>query len=92
MISVIVPVYNTSRYIERCLSSLIAQTYQEIEIVLVNDCSTDTSLDICLRFQRKDKRVKVIDKKKNEGVDKARFTGLENCRGDFVAFVDSDDW
>lgn len=67
MISVIVPVYNTSRYIERCLSSLIAQTYQEIEIVLVNDFSTDTSLDICLRFQRKDKRVKVIDKKKNEG-------------------------
>lgn len=92
MISVIVPVYNTSRYIERCLSSLIAQTYQEIEIVLVNDFSTDTSLDICLRFQRKDKRVKVIDKKKNEEVDKARFTGLENCHGDFVAFVDSDDW
>ena len=92
MISVIVPVYNAGRYLARCLSSIIAQTYRDIEIVLVNDCSTDSSLDICLRFKKQDKRVILIDKSKNEGVDKARFSGLNSSRGEYVVFVDSDDW
>ncbi len=92
MISVIVPVYNVQRYLPQCIDSIIMQDYRDIEVLLVNDASTDDSLKICKQYAGKDNRIKIIDKKENEGVDKARFTGLDFARGEYVAFVDSDDW
>ena len=62
LVSIIVPIYNVSEYLERCIKSLINQTYKNIEIVLVNDGSTDNSLDICKKYQNKDKRIVVLDK------------------------------
>ena len=92
MISVIVPVFNTYRYLKKCISSVLSQTYTDFELILVNDCSTDQSLSICEYFAKIDKRVKVINKAQNEGVDKARFSGLDVSTGDSVFFLDSDDW
>lgn len=88
--SVIVPVYNSSRYLRGCLSSICAQTYTNFEIVLVNDGSTDDSSAICHEFAAKDNRIRVIDQT-NGGVSKARNTGITAARGDWLMFVDSDD-
>jgi len=90
LISVIVPIYNVEQYLKRSLDSILKQTYKNIEVVLINDGSTDKSRDICEEYQKKDKRVKLINKK-NEGVAIARNTGLENSSGNFITFVDSDD-
>lgn len=90
-ISVIIPVYNTEEYIEKCIESVINQTYRNLEIILVNDGSTDGSLDICKRFQIKDDRIIVIDKE-NQGLVAARKTGVKEASGEYIAFVDSDDW
>ncbi len=74
----IVPVYNTQRYVRKCIDSLLNQTYQNIEIVLVNDASTDKSGDICRKYaQLCPGRITLIDKAENEGVDRARFTALD---------------
>lgn len=91
LISVIVPVYNVANYINECLDSLINQTYQNIEILVVDDGSTDESGKICDEYEKKYKKVKVIHKK-NEGLGFARNTGLENVHGKYVTFVDSDDY
>lgn len=90
-ISVIVPVYNVAEYIPKCLDSLINQTYQNLEIICVNDGSKDNSLEILNEYEKKDKRIKVIDKE-NGGVSSARNAGLKVCRGDYITFVDSDDY
>lgn len=90
-ISIIVPVYNVQEYLGRCLSSLSAQTLQDIEIICVNDGSTDDSLAILKYFARKDKRIKIIDLP-NCGVSAARNAGLEAATGKYVMFVDADDW
>lgn len=96
-VSVIVPVYNVSAYLGKCVDSLLSQTYTDIEIVLVNDCSTDNSAEICHRYKNRfPDKIYLIDKHLNEGVDKARFSGLghvlnSNPNG-MVAFVDSDDY
>lgn len=90
LISVIVPIYNAEQYIRRCVISLLEQTYRNLEIILVNDGSTDNSEDICKQFLRKDKRVKIVSKQ-NGGVSSARNKGLEESCGEYVAFVDSDD-
>ena len=92
MISVIVPVYNVQRYLPQCIDSIIKQDYRDIEVLLVNDASTDDSLYICEQYAKKDRRIKIIDKKQNEGVDKARFSGLDVAKGNYVTFIDSDDW
>lgn len=92
MLSVIIPIYNKSKYLSQCLDSVINQSYKDWEIILVNDASKDESLSICQRYAQKDKRIRVINKKQNEGVDKARFSGLEVVEGDYVIFIDSDDW
>lgn len=89
-ISLIVPVYNTEKYIENCLDSLINQTYNNIEIICVNDGSTDNSLNILKDYEKKDNRIIVIDKK-NEGVSVARNIGIEKATGDYFMVVDSDD-
>ena len=90
-VSIIVPVYNVSLYLDRCLTSLINQTYRNIEILAIDDDSTDNSLEILYRYQELDKRIKVFHKK-NGGAASARNLGLEKYRGDYVSFVDSDDY
>lgn len=92
MISVIVPVYKTARYIPQCLDSILAQTYKNLEVIVVNDASPDNSIDILRRYAAKDSRVKIVDKQVNEGVDRARFSGMEVASGEWLTFVDSDDW
>lgn len=89
-ISVIVPVYNAERYLEECVSSILAQTYSEIEVVLVDDGSTDRSPEICDIFGANDARVKVIHQE-NRGLSGARNRGIEECTGSFLTFVDADD-
>lgn len=91
LISIIVPVYNVEKYIKECLDSLIDQTYKNIEIIIVDDGSTDKSGKICDEYEKKNKNIKVIHKE-NEGLGFARNTGLENAKGEFVTFVDSDDY
>lgn len=90
-ISVIIPVYNTEEYLEKCIESVMNQIYKNLEIILVNDGSTDRSLDICKRFQMKDERIIVIDKE-NQGLVAARKTGVKEASGEYITFVDSDDW
>ena len=90
-ISIIVPVYNVEDYIERCLYSLVNQTYKNIEIIVINDGSTDKSLEIAKKFCEKDSRIKIYTKK-NGGLSAARNFGLKKITGDYVMFVDSDDW
>lgn len=89
-ISVIIPVYNTSKYLERCIDSVIAQQEQSLEIILVDDGSTDESPAICDEYALKDKRIRVVHKQ-NGGVSSARNTGLDMAHGKWVSFIDSDD-
>ena len=91
MISVIIPVYNAANYLQRCVASVLRQTYTDIECILVNDGSKDKSLQFCQSYAKKDSRIIVVDKE-NEGVDKTRFEGLKHASGEFVMFLDSDDW
>lgn len=90
-ISVIVPVYNTEDYLERCLNSLITQTIQDIEIICVNDGSSDGSLNILKEFEHKDTRIKVVNQP-NLGVSSARNNAMKIAQGEYIGFVDSDDW
>lgn len=90
LVSIIVPVYNAQNSVARCLESICSQTYQELEIIVLNDGSTDDSLAVCNRFCAKDPRVTVVDKE-NEGVSCTRNAGLVLAHGDYIQFVDSDD-
>ena len=91
LISVIVPIYNVAEYLPRCLDSICNQTYRNLEIILVDDGSTDNSLEICKEYAAKDQRIIVIHQK-NKGVSAARNLGLDKMTGVFFTFVDSDDW
>lgn len=91
MISIIVPIYNCEKYLHKCLESLIHQTYSNIEILLIDDGSTDGSASICDEYCRIDARVKVIHKE-NAGVSSARNAGISISTGDYIIFVDGDDW
>lgn len=91
MISIIVPVYNVEQYLDRCIASLVGQTYSDIEIILVNDGSSDSSGDICKKWAEQDARV-VYAAKENGGLSDARNCGIEIARGDYLGFVDSDDY
>ncbi len=90
-ISVIVPMYNTEDYIERCIRSIMKQAYKNIEILIVDDGSTDRSLEICQELQREDSRIRIIQQE-NSGVSKARNVGIENSEGEYIGFVDRDDY
>ena len=90
-VSIIVPAYNVENYIEDCLNSLVNQTLKDIEIIVVNDESTDSTFDIIKKYANNDSRIKVINQK-NQGVAGARNSGLEIALGEFIGFVDSDDW
>lgn len=93
IISVIIPVYNTGKsgYLERCLDSILSNTYTNLEIICINDGSTDNSIDILRNYEKKDNRVVVIDQE-NGGVSKARNVGIGVAKGEYIAFIDSDDW
>lgn len=90
-ISVIVPVYNTEKYLRPCLDSIMAQTFKDFEAVLVDDGSTDCSGQICDEYAQRDSRLVVIHKQ-NEGVAKARITAFEHSKGDYITFIDADDY
>ena len=90
-LSVVIPVYMMERYLSRCLTSILNQTYKNIEVILVDDGSTDRSLLICREFEKKDSRVKVLCQE-NLGVSSARNQGIATASGEFFTFVDADDW
>ena len=92
LISIIVPFYNVEQYIDRCLKSLICQTYTNIEILLVDDCSPDDTIKIVKEYVRKDARIKLLSYKKNRGLGGARNYGIEKAKGAYLMFVDSDDY
>lgn len=92
LVSIIVPVYNASNYLDTCIKSIIEQTYSFLDIILVDDCSSDQSLSICQMWENRDKRIRVIQHENNKGVSAARNTGLELAKGNYISFVDSDDW
>lgn len=91
-VSVIVPVYNVEPYLHRCLDSLVNQTIKDIEIICINDCSPDNSLDILKKYAEKYERVKIIDFEKNQGVSVARNSGMMIAKGEYIGFVDPDDY
>lgn len=91
LITVIVPIYNTSKYLDKCINSIIKQTYENIDIILINDGSNDNSQEICEKYQKKDKRIRLINQK-NKGVSKARNKGLELSKGKYISFIDADDF
>lgn len=91
MVSVIVPVYNVYECIDRCMESIVNQTYKDIEIILINDGSTDESASKCEEWEKKDSRIRYISKA-NEGLGPTRNLGVEIARSDYIMFVDSDDW
>lgn len=90
-VSVIIPIYNVQQYLKRCLDSVIKQKYENLEIILVNDGSTDNSLEIAKEYENKDERIKLISQS-NKGLSGARNTGLEYATGDYITFIDSDDY
>lgn len=91
-VSVIIPVYNTELYLDRCLTSAICQTLHDIEMIVVNDASTDRSLQIIQKFQKKDQRIQLINFRKNKGNGIGRNTALKKAKGKYVLFLDADDW
>src|SRR5690554_2572883 len=91
LLSVIIPIYNAEEFLVRCLNSVVNQTYQELEIILINDGSTDNSRSICEEYARIDSRILLLNKK-NGGQSSARNAGLDIARGDYITFVDSDDY
>ena len=91
-VSVIIPVYNTEKFLRKCLDSVCNQTLQDIEIICINDCSTDGSLEILREYARKDNRIKLIELFENGGAAKARNIGIDIAHGEYIGFVDSDDF
>jgi glycosyltransferase involved in cell wall biosynthesis/predicted HAD superfamily hydrolase len=91
-VSVIIPVYNTAPYLRRCLDSVIGQTLRDIEIICVNDGSTDESGEILRKYAARDERIRRIDSNENKGASIARNTGVDAAQGEYLGFVDSDDW
>lgn len=92
LISVIVPIYNTEKYLEKCLDSIVGQSYRHLEIIIVDDGSSDGSSDICDRYAAMDSRIKVISHGENLGLSAARNSGLDIAAGEYFCFADSDDW
>lgn len=91
-ISIVVAVYNAEKTLKKCVESLLNQTYNNIEIILVNDCSKDNSLDICNEYSKANDNVKVISNDRNSGVSATRNNGINNSTGEYICFVDSDDY
>ncbi len=92
LISIVIPVYKTEKYLERCLDSVIKQSYKNIEIIVVNDCSPGNAEEIVADYMKQDKRIKYVTYEKNKGLFRARLKGAEVATGDYIAFIDSDDY
>ena len=92
IVSVIITVYNVEQYLKQCLDSIIAQTFKNIEIIVVNDCSPDNSIKIIKEYQQKDDRIVLLNLKQNVGLGFARNEGMKIAKGKYITFVDSDDW
>lgn len=90
-VSIIIPAYNAEKFIERCINSILRQTYEQLEIVIINDGSLDETLTLCNQYKEQDQRICVIDQR-NKGVAATRNVGLQNATGDYILFVDVDDW
>lgn len=90
--SIIIPVFNSEKYIERCMESVIRQTYNNIEIIIVNDGSTDKTLELCQEYQKRDDRITILTGQGHMGVCRARKLGIKSAMGEYITFVDSDDW
>ena len=86
------PVYNSEKYIKKSIQSIKNQTLKEIELICIDDCSTDNSLKVIKDFQEKDERIKRLNNKQNKGPGESRNRGIEKAKGEFILFVDSDDW
>ena len=91
-VSIIVPVYNAEKYINKCIDSILSQTFTDFECILVNDYTPDGSGKICAEYAKNDKRIKLIHNEKNMGASLSRKIGLENSSGEYIQFIDSDDW
>ncbi|MBQ7222246.1 MAG: glycosyltransferase family 2 protein [Bacteroidales bacterium] len=91
-VSVIIPEYNVEKYVGKCIQSICDQTFHDIEIIIVDDCSTDGSLKISKQYATQDNRIKVIALEKNQGVSAARNAGIAVAKGEYIYFIDSDDW
>lgn len=91
MISVVIPIFNVEDYLEACLRSVITQTYEDIEILCVDDCTLDNSVNVVKKYMRIDPRIKLINHEENRGLGGARNTGIRYAKGEYIAFVDSDD-
>ena len=91
-ISVIIPVYNGEKYLSECLDSLVNQTFKDIEIICVNDCSKDSSLEILNSYAQKDNRIKIINQETNQGQSIGRNIGIQASQGEYIMFIDQDDW
>ncbi len=91
-VSIIIPVYNTEKYLTKCLDSVLGQTLKDIEVICVNDCSTDGSLTVLQEYAAKDSRVRIINFEENRGVSVARNVGINEAQGEYLGFIDSDDF
>lgn len=91
MVSIIIPVYNCEKYIEKCVKSVLDQSYEDLEIIIIDDGSNDKTLSICKELSKNDKRIRIIQQE-NKGVSCARNQGLMNVTGEYVIFIDGDDW
>ena len=92
MISVITTVYNIEKYISECIESILKQSFTDFELIIINDCSTDNSLNIVNSYAEKDNRIRVINNEKNLGCGMGRYIGINEAKGDFIAFIDGDDY
>lgn len=91
LISIIVPIYNKEKYLAKTIESILNQTYKNFELLLIDDCSIDKSVEICEKYQKNDSRIRIIKNEKNSGVSKTRNVGIENAKGKYICFVDADD-
>ena len=91
-VSVVIPVYNTADFVSECLDSVLHQSLKEIEIIVVDDCSTDNSLDLLKMYEAQDSRVSIVQHATNKGLPETRNSGVQRARGEFVIHVDSDDF
>ena len=91
LVSIVIPNYNSKKYIAKTLDSVISQTYTNWECIVVDDCSTDDSVEVIKEYQQKDKRIKLYQQEKNSGVANVRNVGIANAKGDYIALLDSDD-
>tara|TARA_Y100000590_G_scaffold201045_1_gene228463 strand:- start:2556 stop:3410 length:855 start_codon:yes stop_codon:yes gene_type:complete len=91
-VSIVIPVYNVEKYLSKCLDSVCNQTLKDIEIICINDCSQDNSLEVLQKYAEEDSRIKLVDFKENKGVSVARNTGISLATGEYIGFIDSDDY